>query len=97
MTSTPVCDKNSPSEIASALEVDEIPSLHQAILAGIGIGSISFFSRARMDGLVRVLPRYVSAELPISLVSPSKRLEPARVVLFRDFIAANLSMLRWRG
>jgi DNA-binding transcriptional LysR family regulator len=44
------------------------------------------------DGrLSRVLPHYVSGELPISLVSPSKRLEPARVVLLRDFLAAKLS------
>jgi len=37
-----------------------------------------------------------SAELPTSVVSPSKRLEPARVVLLRDFLAAKLSSLRWR-
>ena len=75
----------------------EIPSLHQAVLAGVGIGSISFFSRARMEGLVRVLPRYTSADLPVSIVAPSKRLEPARVVLLRDFLAAKLSSLPWRG
>ena len=44
-----------------------------------------------------ILPRYISGELPISLVSPSKRLEPARVVLLRDFLAAKLSALPWRG
>ncbi len=84
-------------EVTGSLEVDEIPSLHQAILAGIGIGSISFFSRSRMEGLVRILPRYVSADLPVSLVSPSKRLEPARVVLLRDFLAAKLSSLLSRS
>jgi hypothetical protein len=30
-------------------------------------------------------------------VSPSKRLEPARVVLLRDFLAEKLASLRWRG
>jgi DNA-binding transcriptional LysR family regulator len=84
-------------EVSGSLEVDEIPSLHQAVLAGVGIGSISFFSRARMEGLVRVLPRYTSADLPVSIVAPSKRLEPARVVLLRDFLAAKLSSLPWRG
>jgi DNA-binding transcriptional LysR family regulator len=84
-------------EVSGSLAVDEIPSLHQAIAAGVGIGSISFFARARMEGLVRVLPRYTSADLPVSIVSPSKRLEPARVVLLRDFLAAKLSALRWRG
>ena len=84
-------------EVTGSLEVDEIPSLHQAVVAGIGIGPISFFSSLRMEGLVRILPRYVSADIPISLVSPSKRLEPARVVLLRDFLAAKLSVLPWHG
>ncbi len=84
-------------EVTGRIEVDEIPSLHQAVLNGIGIGSISFFSSARMRGLVRVLPNYVTGELPVSLVSPSRRLEPARVVLLRDFLAAKLASLRWRG
>lgn len=84
-------------EVKGVLEVDEIPSLHQAILAGVGIGSMSFFMSSRMNGLVRILPRYTTADLPISLVSPTKRLEPARVVLLRDFLAAKLSALPWRG
>jgi DNA-binding transcriptional LysR family regulator len=78
-------------DVSGSLEVDEIPSLHQAVLAGLGIGSISLYSSSRMNGLTRILPAFVSGELPISLVSPSKRLEPARVVLLRDFLAARLS------
>jgi DNA-binding transcriptional LysR family regulator len=84
-------------EVTGSLEVDDIQSMHQAVAAGIGIGVISFFSSLRMEGLVRVLPRYVAGEVPISLVSPTKRLEPARVVLFRDFLAARLSSVPWRG
>ncbi len=80
-------------QVNGSLEVDEIPSLHQAVLAGLGIGSISFYSSSRMEGLTRILPQYVSGELPVSLVSPSKRLEPARIVLLRDFLAAKLSFL----
>jgi DNA-binding transcriptional LysR family regulator len=82
-------------EVTGTLEVDDIPSIHQAVAAGIGIGVISLFSSSRMEGLVRILPSYLCGDLPISLVSPSKRLEPARVVLFRDFLAAKLSSLRW--
>jgi DNA-binding transcriptional LysR family regulator len=90
-------DREYPVEVTGSLEVDDIPSIHHAVAAGIGIGIISFFSSSRMEGVVRILPRYISGELPISLVSPSKRLEPARVVLFRDFLAAKLSALPWRG
>lgn len=58
---------------------------------------MSFLSSSRSKDLVRILPRYTSGDLPISLVSPSKRLEPARVVLLRDFLADNLSALSWRA
>jgi DNA-binding transcriptional LysR family regulator len=84
-------------EVTGAFDVDEVPSAHQAVRAGLGIGFISFFASARVRGLVRILPRYVSSEMPVSLVSPSKRLEPARVVLLRDFLAAQLAALPWRG
>lgn len=84
-------------EVTGPLEVDEVPSAHQAVVAGVGIGLMSFFVSARMRGLVRILPRYVSADIPVSLVSPSKRLEPARVVLLRDFLAVHLAALPWRG
>ena len=83
-------------EVTGSIDVDDIPSAHQAILAGMGIGSISMFTSRRMEGLVHVLPGYVYADLPLNLVSPTRRLEPARVVLFRDFLAAKLSTLRWR-
>lgn len=83
--------------VSGSFEVDDIMSMYQAVAAGIGIGAISFFSSTRIGGLVRVLPGYVAGDVPISLVSPSRRLEPARVVLFRDFLAAKLSSLPWRG
>ncbi len=84
-------------EVSGPFDVDEIPSAHQAVVAGIGIGAMSFFVGARTRGLVRILPRHVFAELPVSLVSPSKRLEPAAVVLLRDFLAEHLKALPWRG
>ena len=84
-------------EVTGSLEVDEIPALYKAVRAGIGIGPFAFPPAPRIEGLVRVLPRYTYAHLPISLVSPSRRLEPARVVLLRDFLAAKLSALPWRG
>ena len=84
-------------EVSGPFQANEIPSVHQAIVAGIGIGPISLFASARMRGLVRVLPKYVSADVPVSLVSPSKRLEPACVPLLREFLAAKLTSLRWRG
>jgi DNA-binding transcriptional LysR family regulator len=80
-------------EVTGPLEVDEIPSAHQAVVAGVGIGPISFLLSARMPNLVRVLPKYVFPDIPVSLVWPGKRLQPASVVLFRDFLAARLASL----
>jgi DNA-binding transcriptional LysR family regulator len=84
-------------DVTGSLDVDDIPSAHQAIAAGIGIGSIALFTVGTLKGLVRVLPRCVYADLPINLVSPSRRLEPARVVLFRDFLAKKLIGMRCGG
>ena len=84
-------------EVTGSLEVDEIPALHTAVRAGIGIGPFSLSSGSRVEGLVRVLSRFTYAHLPISLVSPSRRLEPARVVLLRDFLAEKLSSSKWRA
>ena len=84
-------------EVTGSLEVDEIPALHTAVRAGIGMGPLSLSSGSRVEGLVRVLPRFTYAHLPISPVSPSRRLEPARVVLLRDFLAEKLSNSKSRA
>jgi DNA-binding transcriptional LysR family regulator len=76
-------------------EADDIPSLDQAIAAGIGIGAMSAFARVRRRRFVRVLPRYAFAEVPVSLVSPSRRLEPACVTLLRDFLVEKLASVHW--
>jgi len=78
-------------EVTGSLDVDEIPTLHGAVRAGIGIGPFAIDS-SESAGLVRVLPSYTYAHLPVSLVSPSRRLEPARVVLLRDFLAERLGV-----
>jgi hypothetical protein len=49
-------------EVAGSIEVEEIPSLHLAIVAGLGIGQVSFFSSARMNK-VRILPQYIFSDL----------------------------------
>src|SRR5262249_15643499 len=84
-------------EVTGSMNVDEIPSLHQAVSAGVGIGAMSCLSSSRLKNLVRILPPYISADLPVSIVSQSKRLEPARVVLLREFILAKMKKLPWRG
>jgi DNA-binding transcriptional LysR family regulator len=73
-----------------------------AIASGIGIGlipesylgwSIAGRFRPPRRSLVRVLPDHRMAGTEVSLVSPPTAYEPARVALFRDFLAMRLQPL----
>jgi DNA-binding transcriptional LysR family regulator len=55
----------------------------------MGIGLLPNMS-GFTQGLTRVLPEVATPGTPVSLVWPSRRLEPARVALFRDFLATAL-------
>jgi DNA-binding transcriptional LysR family regulator len=80
-----------------ALEVDEVMTIRYAVAAGIGIGPVPLSFDTSRDHLVRLLPEWTLPGIPVSLVSVSRRLEAARVVLFRDRLAAGLKRARWRG
>jgi DNA-binding transcriptional LysR family regulator len=79
------------------LEVDEVMTIRHAVVAGMGIGPVPLSFDTRRDALVRILPGWTLPGIPVSVVSVSRRLEPARVVLFRDYLATRLSRVRWRG
>lgn len=76
--------------VGGPLAVDDVMAAWEAVRLGIGIGLVPMFG-SFTAGLVRILPKYASLPVPISIVWPSRRLEPARVVLFRDFLVAALS------
>jgi len=76
--------------VGGPLAVDDLMAAWEAVSLGIGIGLIPMFN-SFTAGLVHILPKYSSIPIPISVVWPSRRLEPARVVLFRDFLVAALS------
>jgi DNA-binding transcriptional LysR family regulator len=63
----------------------------------MGIGFLPALFRPLTNGLVRILPKYSSAPIPVSVVWPSRRLEPARVVMFRDFLIAALAKEKWQA
>jgi DNA-binding transcriptional LysR family regulator len=72
-------------QVAGPLSVDDVTAAWEAVRLGIGIGFVPMFASFNA-GLVRILPKYSSLPVPISVVWPSRRLEPVRVVLFRDFV-----------
>jgi len=83
-------DRRQTVSVGGPLSVDDLMAAWEAVRLGIGIGLVPMFG-SFTAGLVRVLPQYSSLPVPISLVWPSRRLEPARVVIFRDFLIAALS------
>lgn len=85
-------DRTQTVEVGGVLATDDLTSAREAVRLGMGIGllpNIPDFTR----GLTRLLPGAATASLPINLIWPSRRLEPARVVLFRDFLATALRAL----
>jgi len=75
--------------VRGLLAVDDLTAAREAIRLGMGLGLLPSLA-GLTDGLDRVLPSTASEPLAISLVWPSRRLEPARVTLFRDFLLSRL-------
>jgi DNA-binding transcriptional LysR family regulator len=71
------------------LAVDDMMAAWEAVRLGMGLGLLPSLS-GLTDGLDNVLPVTSSAPAAINLVWPSRRHEPARVVLFRDFLLSRL-------
>jgi DNA-binding transcriptional LysR family regulator len=83
--------------VSGPIVVDDLMASYEAVRLGLGIGLIPEFFRPKSDGLVRLLPKYATVPIPVSVVWPSRRLEPARVVLFRDVLIRSLVNEKWRA
>jgi DNA-binding transcriptional LysR family regulator len=73
---------------------DDFGFVHQAVLQGAGLAFLPIHAlRKDFDArrLVRVLPRHRLLGSSLYIVWPSQRLLPARVVLVRDLLIAELS------
>jgi DNA-binding transcriptional LysR family regulator len=80
--------------VSGPVSADDFSFVQRVVQAGAGIGFMpSFlFEKKRTQGIVRVLPAYVSeGEAPFSLVYPSARYLPQRAAVFRDFLLGKLS------
>jgi len=80
--------------VGGPVAVDDMTAACEAVRIGLGIGFIPRFPDVT-DDWVRVLPQFASAPTPVSVVWPSKHLEPARVVLFREFLIDALRAEDW--
>lgn len=85
--------------VKGPVSVDDLLLVQQAVEAGLGIGLLPLFllgtcaKRGARSTLVRVLPEVALRGSALHVVAPSARHQPARVALFRDFLAEALAEL----
>ena len=87
-------------QVTGPVDADDLSFVREALLNDIGIGLVPAFYCAdavRARTLIRVLPDYTHRAGAFHVVSPSRHYEPARVILFRDFLIAELSAIDWKG
>lgn len=83
-------------EPRGAISADDISFIKKAVLAGGGIALLPTFIGAREEHsgkLVRVLPGWRLEGSTLSVVYPSARYVPQRVVVFRDYLVSSLTKL----
>ena len=82
--------------VSGPIVADDMGFVHGAVLAGAGLGllpSETVRKDEQAGRLIRLLPSYALRGTGLFIVWPSQRLLPARVVLVRDFLVAELSKL----
>jgi DNA-binding transcriptional LysR family regulator len=82
--------------VKARLSVNEIDAILMAVLAGRGIGrplSYQVADQLASGALLRLLPAYEPAPLPVHLLVPSARHMPPRLRACFDFLAEKLSAL----
>lgn len=80
--------------VQGRVEADELAFVRPMLLAGAGIAFVPlhlFAPLLESGELERVLPRYARRSSPVHLVWPSRRFEPAAVVLFREALLRMVS------
>ena len=85
-------------EVHGKISVDDMGAARASVMAGMGIGflpPISIAKEAAAGRVVRVLPEWSGPTTLLSLVYPSARLVPQRVVLFREFLLEELALVPW--
>jgi DNA-binding transcriptional LysR family regulator len=74
----------------AVLEVNNIASMAQTIIAGLGIGTLPNWMAPEMEGLTRLLPDVARPKVDCYFVYPEELRNSKRVAVFRDFLLARL-------
>lgn len=82
--------------VRGAVNADDLSFVQEAVIAGIGIALMPtvvgrIVAKRSALPMVRLLPEYSSPGADAHIVMPTRRFQPAAVVLFSDFLCAELS------
>jgi DNA-binding transcriptional LysR family regulator len=79
------------TQSATTLTVNNYFGILQGVIQGIGIGSLPDYLTADFPDLIRVLPNYESAPIPVYLAYVQELRQNKRVCAFRDFVLEEIS------
>jgi DNA-binding transcriptional LysR family regulator len=91
-------ERAEPVKVTGRIAVDDMGAARNAMIMNAGIALLPPFMCAReiRDGsVIRVLPEWVGSTAQLSLIYPSARFVPQRVVLVRDFMLRELAQVPW--
>ena len=77
------------------LSNDIIP-IHQAVMAGLGIGllpELLFCLELKRHEVVNILPHWSSLPIPINAIYPSRKYVPQKVKVFLEFLEQNIGKI----
>ncbi len=77
-----------------SFSVNNIPALHQAVAAGLGIATLPDYLVGPESGLVQMMTQTVAPELDVFFVYAEEMKNVARVQVFRDFLVD--AARKWR-
>ncbi len=82
------------AEHSSRLTVNNYFGILQAVVHGLGIGSLPNYVSVDTPGLVHVLPEHQSKVIPVYLAYPEELRQSRRVAAFRDFMIREITEFR---
>ncbi|HLV19271.1 MAG TPA: LysR family transcriptional regulator [Polyangiaceae bacterium] len=85
-------------EVRGPLAVDDMGAARDAMVQGAGIAFLPPMACARelrAGDVVRLLPAWIGPPVPVSVIYPSARLIPQRVVLVREHLLEELAKIPW--
>ena len=83
-------------DIPSLLTVNNYFGVLQAVLSNLGVGVLPDYVIEDFPTMVRVVPDFESAEVPVFLAYPEELRQSKRIHAFRDFVTEELASHRQR-